>query len=85
MKHWYAEFSKYGVGTLSSGDCLFRFTSRTERDAVIEKGNAACESPKWSAAKVRDVSHRYRIAEFDDPDVADREIGCIFIRSGYTL
>lgn len=85
MKHWYAEYSKYGVGTLSDGDCLFRFTIKAMRDETVERGNAECEFPKWSAVRVRDVSHRYRMAAFDDRDFAGREAACIFIRSGYTL
>ena len=69
MKHYYAEYSPYGIQTVSEGMQLYRFDTRAERDEWVERMNS--RDPyrgTWSAATTREVSHRYDLRRFDrDP------------------
>lgn len=69
-RHYYAEFSPYGIRTLSEGDRLMRFDSREERDAMVDTINDAdlFVFPRAQEVTLREVAHRYRVSDFHDAD-----------------
>lgn len=79
-RHYYAELSPYGTGTLSAEDELYRFDSREERDEFVSRINerSTC-GDRCQAVTTRQVAHRYNVGDFDDPDRSSEElwdVGC---------
>ena len=73
-RHWYAEYSPYGVATLSDGDTLTRFATKQERD------NWCSEDPEHRASvTLAEVRHRYDVRKFGS------DCHTISHRAGYQL
>lgn len=82
-RHYYAEYCPYGVNTLSGSDELHRYDTKRQRDEAVASGNDGAgyaHEMKWEAVTLRDVAHRYRLADFGDTWRCERdEDGSLFI------
>ena len=71
---FYAEFSPYGINTISDGDTLMAFETREERDEMVERINDAhSERTEGCAIAVttREVAHRYNFNDFRNDNASE--------------
>lgn len=62
---FYAEFCPRGITTITDSDTLMQFTTKRERDEMVERINSADYGTRAQAVTRREVAHRYNIADFN--------------------